>query len=84
MKQPEGFVKQENEHLVCHLNCSIYGLKQPPRCWNHALDSRLKEMGFKQTSGHLCLYVHLDSEGEMFLVAVYVDDTVLGEGVRPR
>ena len=35
-------------------------------------------MRFKQTSGDPCLYVHLDSEGEMFLVAVYVDDIVLG------
>ena len=35
-------------------------------------------MGFKQTSGNPCLYVHLDSEGKMFLVAVYVDDIVVG------
>ena len=35
-------------------------------------------MGFKQTSGDPCLYVHFDSEGETFLVAVYVDDIVLG------
>ena len=34
-------------------------------------------MGFKQTSGDPCLYVHLDSEGEMFLVGVYVDDIIL-------
>ena len=42
------------------------------------MDNRLKEIGLKQTSGDLCLYVHLDSEGEMFLVAVYVDDIILG------
>ena len=35
-------------------------------------------MGFEQTSSDPCLYVHLDSEGVMFLVAVYVDDIVLG------
>ena len=35
-------------------------------------------MGFKQTSGDPCLYVHFDSEGELFLVAVYVDGIVLG------
>jgi len=63
---------------VCRLKRSIYGLKQSPRCWNHALDSKLKEMGFEQTSSDPCLYVHLDSEGVMFLVAVYVDDIVLG------
>jgi hypothetical protein len=38
----------------------------------------LKEMGFKQTSGDPYLHVHLDSEGEMFFIAVYVDDIILG------
>ena len=35
-------------------------------------------MGFKQTSSNPCLYVKFDSEGVMFLVAVYVDDIILG------
>ena len=78
MKQPEGYVEPGKEHLVCRLKRSIYGLKQSPRCWNHALDSQLKEMGFKQTSSDPCLYVYVNSEGVMFLVAVYVDDIVLG------
>ena len=78
MRQPEGFIEQGKENLVCHLKRSIYGLKQSPRCWNHVLDSHLKEMGFKQTSSDPCLYVYFDSEGVMFLVAVYVDDIVLG------
>ena len=42
IKQPQGFIKDSEEHLVCR---SIYGLKQSPRCWNHALDIRLREMG---------------------------------------
>ena len=78
MKQPEGFIEPGKEHLVCCLKRSIYGLKQSPRHWNHALDSQLKEMGFKQTSSDPCLYVSVNSEGVMFLVAVYVDDIVLG------
>ena len=45
MKQLEGFIEPGKEHLVCCLKCSIYGLKQSPWCWNHALDSQLKEMG---------------------------------------
>lgn len=80
MEQPEGFIEPGNEHLVCHLKRSIYGLKQSPRCWNHALDGQLKEMGFKQTSSDPCLYVKFDSEGEMLVVAVYVDDLILGGG----
>ena len=30
MKQPEGFVTEGKEHLVCKLNNSLYGLKQSP------------------------------------------------------
>ena len=78
MKQPEGFVEEGKEHLVCRLNRSIYRLKQSPRCWNHALDSQLREMKFKPTSGDPCLYVPTDSGGKMLLVAVYVDDIILG------
>ena len=78
MRQPEGFIEQGKEHLVCHLKRSIYELKQSPRCWNHALDSQLKEMEFKQTSSDPCLYVHIDSEGVTFFAAVYVDEIVLG------
>ena len=48
------------------------------RCWNHALDSRLKEMGLQQSASDPCLYVHGNSEGEMFVAAVYVDDIILG------
>ena len=78
MKQPDGFIKPGQEHLVCHLKRSIYGLKQSPRCWNQAVDSHLKEMGFSQTSSDPCLYVAVDSEGELCIVAVYVDDMILG------
>ena len=54
MKQPEGFVAKGQEHLVCKLNRSIYGLKQSPRCWNSALDNHLNKMGFKQTTSDPC------------------------------
>ena len=43
MQQPEGFVEEGKEHMVCYLKRSIYGLKQSPRCWNHALDSQLEK-----------------------------------------
>ena len=78
MRQPEGFIEKGKEHLVFRLNCSIYGLKQSPRCWNHTLDSQHREMNFKPTSGDPCLYVHSRSGGEIFIVAVYVDDLILG------
>ena len=79
MKQPEGFAAEGQEDLVCKLKRSIYGLKQSPRCWNSALDHKLKQMGFVQAKGDPCLY--MASEGEMFIIAVYLDDIVLaGKG----
>ena len=75
MRQPEGFAAKGKEGLVCKLKRSIYGLKQSSRCWNSALDSYLKKMGFLQVPGDPCLYV--SSEGEMFLIAAYVDDILL-------
>ena len=50
-------------------------MKQSPRCWNFTLDGCLKKMGFVQATGDPCLYVAL--EGDIFLIAVYVDDILL-------
>ena len=78
MRRPEGFVKKGQENLACHLKRSIYGLKQSPRCWNTALNKQLKGLGFKQTASDPCLYVCPDSEGELLVVAIYVEDIILG------
>ena len=74
LSQPKGF-EVEDRSLVCKLNKSLYGLKQAPRCWNTALDSQLKKMGFIQSMSDPCLYT--TSEGELFIIAVYVDDIIL-------
>ena len=55
MKQPEGFVVDGKEHLVCKLKQSLYGLKQSPRCWNSTLDAHLKGMGYVQSTNDPCI-----------------------------
>ena len=75
MKQPKRFVTKGQERLVCRLRKSIYGLKQSSRCWNTALDSHLKEMGFTQTTSDPCIYT--DASGDLFYIGVYVDDIIL-------
>ena len=75
MQQPKGFSREGEEHLVCKLKKSIYGLKKSPRCWNTALDKQLKEMGFIQSTSDPCIYV--DAGGDTFFIGVYVDDIVL-------
>ena len=75
MKQPEGFVAQGQENLVCRLKKSIYRLKQSPRCWNQALDAQLKAMGFKQSFSDPCIYI--STTDSLLILAVYVGDIVL-------
>jgi transposase InsO family protein len=76
MAQPKGFIKQGEENLVCKLKKSIYGLKQSPRCWNAALDTQLRDMGFTQSTSDPCIY-YRNAGGDMFCLGVYVDDIIL-------
>ena len=77
MQQPKDFIHEGEEHLVCKLNESIYGLKQSPRCWNTALDKQLKEMGFVQSTSDPCIYVYINAGGDISFIGVYVDDIIL-------
>lgn len=75
MKQPQGFVADGQEHLVCRLKKSIYGLKQSSRCWNQVLDTQLKKMGFQQSTSDPCVYT--SNKAGLFVIAVYVDDILI-------
>ena len=63
------------EHLVHKIKKSIRGLKQSPQCWNIALDSHLKEMGFTQLTSDPFIYI--DAGGNMFYIGVYLDNIIL-------
>ena len=76
MRQPEGFIKPGEEHLVCKLKRSLYGLKQSPRCWNAVLDAFLKEEGFVPTPADQCVY-NRSLDGVQTIIGVYVDDLVI-------
>ena len=84
MKQPEGYVVKGKEDLVCKLKKkSTDELKQSPRCCNSVLDNYLKQIGCVQAAGDPCTYLAL--EGEMFLIAVHVDDILLaGKSMKRR
>ncbi len=72
MRQPEGFVAEGEEHLVCKLKQSLYGLKQSPRCWNAR---------FLQSNSDPCIYIA--AVDEVAVIDVYVvackSDTQLKE-----
>ena len=48
MIQLEGFIAKNQEHMVCKLKMSIYGLKQASRSWNIRFDQAIKLFGFEQ------------------------------------
>ena len=50
MEQPEGFAKKVNEHLVCKLKKSIYGLKQASRQWYIKFNNTITSFGFKENT----------------------------------
>ena len=43
LEQPEGFIKNGQEHMVCRLHKCLYGLKQASRVWNRHFDTFLLE-----------------------------------------
>ena len=45
MLQSEGFIAKNQEHMVCKLKGSIYGLKQASRSWNIKFDQAIKSFG---------------------------------------
>jgi hypothetical protein len=76
MSQPDGYVSQGNEHLVCKLNKSLYGLKQSARAWNIKLNSVLLQHGFTRSNADQCLYSKCYKNKWMYVLA-FVDDLLI-------
>ena len=55
MEQPPGYIKKGEEHLVCKLKRSLYGLKQSSRCWNTVFKQLMDSMYCLKT-----VFQHLD------------------------
>ncbi|MCO5571114.1 hypothetical protein L7F22_024846 [Adiantum nelumboides] len=64
MQQPKGFVQKGEEHLVCKLLKSLYGLKQSSTQWYHKFDAFMRSLDYKQSNEDPCLYVKRQSNGQ--------------------
>lgn len=76
MEQPEMFIQENKEDMICKLNKSLYGLKQSGREWYRKLDNFLLNHGGKRTEADPCVYTFNENESQVILM-VYVDDLII-------
>ena len=57
MEQLEGFVKENENKLVCKLKKSIYGLKQASRQWYLKFNRIISSFGFTKKVVDHCIYI---------------------------
>ncbi|KAE8680841.1 pentatricopeptide repeat-containing protein [Hibiscus syriacus] len=77
MRQPEGFTQPGNEHLVCRLKKSLYGLKQSPRQWYKRFDSYMIKIGYNRCEYDCCVYVKSLDDGSFIFLLLYVDEMLI-------
>uniref|UniRef100_A0A2N9EJ65 protein-serine/threonine phosphatase n=1 Tax=Fagus sylvatica TaxID=28930 RepID=A0A2N9EJ65_FAGSY len=76
MSQPQGFIVQGKENLVCKLRKSLYGLKQAPRQWYKKFDSFMYSTGFTRCQADHCCYVK-SFDNSYIILLLYVDDMLI-------
>ncbi|CAJ2645710.1 unnamed protein product [Trifolium pratense] len=76
MHQPEGFLEEGKENMVCRLKKSLYGLKQAPRQWYMNFESFMHKEGFnKCNDDHCCFFKRYKSS--YIILLLYVDDMLV-------
>nr|ABA95860.1 retrotransposon protein, putative, Ty1-copia subclass [Oryza sativa Japonica Group] len=76
MDQPDGYVLEGQEGMVCKLLKSLYGLKQAPKQWHEKFDTTLTSAGFVVNEADKCVYYRY-GEGEGVILCLYVDDILI-------
>ncbi|KAL5559956.1 hypothetical protein UlMin_036167 [Ulmus minor] len=71
-----GRLEERQEHRVCKLQRSIYGLKQASRSWNIRFDQAVKSFGFEQSIDEPCVYSKI-KDGKVVFLILYVDDILI-------
>jgi hypothetical protein len=76
MDQPDGFIANGQECMVCKLLKSLYGLKQAPKQWHEKFNRALTYANFVVNEAKICVYYRYGG-GEGVILCLYVDDILI-------
>jgi hypothetical protein len=74
--QPTGFVDLAQSDHICHLNKSLYGLKQTLWAWYSRFTTYITSLGFVEAKSDTSLFVFWRGTDTVYLL-LYVDDIVI-------
>lgn len=79
VQQPPGYEQMDihGKTLTCHLNKSLYGLKQSGRNWHSTLTDFLKSEDFSPNTNDPCVYTRLTADDHQQHILFWVDDIIL-------
>ena len=77
MEQPKDFVVSGQEHLICRLMKSLYGLKQASRQWYKKFDDFIQSVGFLKSDEDHCLFTKTNKDGSPIFLIIYMDGMLL-------
>nr|GEZ83872.1 zinc finger, CCHC-type [Tanacetum cinerariifolium] len=72
MKQPEGFVMQGNEHKVCKLVKSLFGVKQEPKQWHQKFDEVVLPSDMGEADVILGIKIKREAKGIVITQSYYI------------
>ncbi|KAL4579422.1 hypothetical protein LXL04_015569 [Taraxacum kok-saghyz] len=76
VKNPSGFRDAQHPDYVCHLQQSLYALKQAPRAWYQRFTQHALHMGFQHSLTDSSLFIYHHGHATAYLL-LYVDDIIL-------
>jgi hypothetical protein len=76
VRQPPGFIIDDQEDKVLRLDKALYELRQAPSAWNIKLDETLVALGFSHSMSEHAVYARGKGASRL-LVGVYVDDLII-------
>ena len=76
IEQPLCFTSSDDDHNICKLQRSIYGLKRASRSWNTRFNNVIKIFSFIKNEEKPCVFKKVSGSAVVFLI-LYIDDILL-------